>query len=118
MLTFFGKALRKFRIDRGLLLKDMANALGFTAAFLSAIEMGRKKIPENLLGKLKNIYSLDDETVQQFRSAAEKSAEEVVMRVKGLSEQDQDLVMCFAKKFYSFSEIKKQGILKFLQEDE
>ncbi len=47
MLTEFGKAIRKIRLDKGEILKDMAKRLGISSAFLSAVENGRKNVPEN-----------------------------------------------------------------------
>ena len=38
MLTNFGKALRKLRIDNNELLKDMALKLEVTVSYLSAVE--------------------------------------------------------------------------------
>jgi transcriptional regulator with XRE-family HTH domain len=69
----FGKALRKLRIDRNLLLKDMADALGYSSAFLSAVEMGRKKIPADLIQRLETLYSLNPIEIESLRKAAEKS---------------------------------------------
>ena len=43
MLTALGKFLRKLRIDNGEILKDMADKLGVTASFLSAVENGKKQ---------------------------------------------------------------------------
>ena len=43
MLTSIGRFLRKLRIDHGEILKDMADALGVSSAFLSAVENGKKK---------------------------------------------------------------------------
>lgn len=39
MATNYGKVLRKIRVDRDELLKDMAGKLGITSAYLSSIEM-------------------------------------------------------------------------------
>ena len=47
MLTPFGQIVRKKRIDKFLTLKEMADALGVSSAFLSAVEMGRKAIPDD-----------------------------------------------------------------------
>ena len=55
MLTAFGKALRKIRIDRNLLLKDMADGLGCSSPFLSAIESGTKKIPDDMIERISNV---------------------------------------------------------------
>ena len=47
MLTSIGRFLRKLRIENGEILKDMAEALGVSSAFLSAVENGKKKMPES-----------------------------------------------------------------------
>jgi len=46
MITEYGKFLRKLRIDQGQILKTMAEKLGVSSAFLSAVENGKKKIPK------------------------------------------------------------------------
>ena len=47
MLTEFGKCLRKIRIDKAELLKDMAEKLQVTSAYLSAVEHGKREIPDD-----------------------------------------------------------------------
>ena len=51
-ITEFGKAVRKARIDAGVTLVGMADELGTTTSFLSAMEMGRKKIPASWVEKM------------------------------------------------------------------
>lgn len=46
MLTRFGKQLRKLRIDREERLKDMADRLNVTTAYLSAVENGKRTVPD------------------------------------------------------------------------
>ena len=48
MLTSLGKFLRKIRIDNDEYLKDMADKLGVTVSFLSAVENGKKKESNHL----------------------------------------------------------------------
>ena len=47
-MTDFAKALRILRIERGEVLKDMADKLGITSSYLSAIECGKRKIEHAL----------------------------------------------------------------------
>ena len=42
MITSLGRFLRKLRIDQGEILKDMADKLGVSVSFLSAVENGKK----------------------------------------------------------------------------
>ncbi len=46
-VTEFGKFSRKLRIENDELLRDMANKLGVTASYLSAVEIGKRNIPKN-----------------------------------------------------------------------
>ena len=48
-LTPFGIAVRKLRLDKHLRLLDVAKLLDCSAAFLSAIETGRKSIPDGFV---------------------------------------------------------------------
>jgi transcriptional regulator with XRE-family HTH domain len=46
MLTPFGKKVRKLRIDVGVTLKSMADAMGVTSSYLSAIETGKRAVTD------------------------------------------------------------------------
>ena len=72
-VTEFGKILRKMRIDSSEVLGDMAEKLGVSAAYLSAIEVGRRDIPENLIQKIVSVYNLgkDEERLLYEKKASE-----------------------------------------------
>ena len=48
MITEFGKILRIIRINCGDSAKDMSEKLGISASYLSAIENGKRNVPDNL----------------------------------------------------------------------
>ena len=48
-MTPFGERLRQLRAERGIALKDMAEALGVSAAYLSALEHGRRGRPTHAM---------------------------------------------------------------------
>lgn len=58
MLTDFGRILRKIRIDCDEILKDMTEKLNVSAAYLSAVEMGKRNIPEHWVNKIAEFYNL------------------------------------------------------------
>ena len=60
-LNDFGKELRKLRIDKSELLKDMADRLDVSPAFISAVETGRKAIPAGFVARIAAAYDLGDE---------------------------------------------------------
>ena len=48
-MTPFGERLRQLRAERGLSLKQMAEALGVSGAYLSALEHGRRGRPTHAM---------------------------------------------------------------------
>lgn len=115
MATPYGKAVRKLRIDVGVRLKDMADALGVKSAYLSAVESGRKRITDKLV----------NDTVAFFEGAGVKNAEGIRCKLSNLVEQsqpeykfdlngkndtDRELVVAFARRFSDLSTDKKKEI--------
>jgi len=73
MLTPFGKFCRKLRIDKGELLKDMADKLGVTPSYLSAVERGKRNIPKDWFEKISNIYLLNQSQRDTLFDVIQKS---------------------------------------------
>lgn len=115
MLTTFGKVLRDIRNERGLLLKDMADALDCSSPFLSAVETGSKSIPSNMVDIICKKYNLDNATCENLRQAAELSAKEVKIDINNFSDTDKNLVLAFARNFNSLDEIKKRKLRDMLK---
>lgn len=96
-MTSLGIALRKLRLDRHELLRDMAKKLGVTSAFLSAVETGRKKAPKRLVSKVCELYELDGREQQEILTAAELSMQEVKIDLTNVSSSQQEVAVSFAK---------------------
>lgn len=97
MLTEFGKALRKIRIDRQQLLRDMADKLGVSSAYLSAVETGKRRIPQDWVSKIASIYSLSCEEQADLQSAADNSVFDVTISLVNASEQKRNAVLSFVR---------------------
>ncbi len=96
MLTPFGLALRKLRLERRLRLLDMAKKLGLSSAFLSGVETGRKPIPRTLITNIAAEFSLSAAEVEKLRRAEDKTKKEV--KLDQISEAHRELVAAFARK--------------------
>jgi transcriptional regulator with XRE-family HTH domain len=94
--TEFGKVVRMARIEAGVKLSEMADALEVSAAFLSGLETGRKKIPEDWLLKIgqyiRNDLHIAAPNLEVAAAVANKS-----VNLDGLSPQHQMLVAGFAR---------------------
>lgn len=58
--TKYGTELWRIRCIRNELLKNMADKIGYTSSYLSAIENGYKDIPEGLTDLIRIHYDLRD----------------------------------------------------------
>lgn len=103
MLTEFGKLLRKIRIDKGLLLKDMAGALSISPAYLSAVETGKKPIPDDFVGRIARFfdYTKDSDDYIALEDSASMSKGEASM--KHLPQKHQQAVLAFARNLGSLN---------------
>lgn len=114
-ISKFGKALRNLRMDRGELLKDMAQKLGVTSSYLSAVEVGKRKIPENWIDRIASEYRLSAMEIYQLREAAAQSASEIKIDLGNASASKRDLAYAFAREFKDLSDDQHQAILRVLQ---
>jgi len=115
MLTPLGKALRKLRIDRGLRLLDMAKDLGISAAYLSSIEMGRKRVPDDLVKKIVRRYELDRATERQLEADAAMSIRSLEIDLKGSGDKTRELALYLSRKFEAIGDIEAERALESLR---
>jgi transcriptional regulator with XRE-family HTH domain len=115
MLTSLGKFLRKLRIDRGEILKDMADKLGVTASFLSAVENGKKKMPSSWNSKICELYNLDAAQKSEFTTAIADTEESIEMNFFEASLGKRELAVSFARKFHDINDEQAEAIKKILQ---
>jgi HTH-type transcriptional regulator, competence development regulator len=102
MLTSFGKAVRKLRIDRGWLLREMADGVGVASSFLSAVETGRKPVPDDLVDRISEWGRLSEEEEQSLYRAFAVSAKEFRLRARAdMSLEDREAAALLARTFGS-----------------
>jgi transcriptional regulator with XRE-family HTH domain len=80
-MTPFGKAMRKIRIDRDLLLGEVADMLGVSSSYLSQIETGKKPIPDGLADKVATRIKLTAEEALSLKRDAAVSSNEFTIRL-------------------------------------
>lgn len=100
-LTPFGVELRKLRVEKDLRLLDLAERLGISAAMVSAIETGRKPIPDGFVNKVSSTVGLTTSEIRTLRSAKEQTRKEV--RVENLKPEQREMVAAFARNIENLS---------------
>ena len=82
--TPIGKYLRKYRIDAGLNLKEMAEKIGISSAYLSSIEIGKKRCSDDFLNTLMVHYP--DMNHDTLKALIQVSQPTYKLNLKGCSE--------------------------------
>lgn len=117
MLTEFGKSIRKIRLDKGILLKEMAESLGITPSYLSSIEHGKRKVPKGLIESLVKNFNLSREQEDELIESARKSALSIKIELSGRDAKTMEFANAFARKFDNLSDNQVEEIMKVLKED-
>ena len=102
-LTKFGKALRKIRIDRELTLGMLADKVGTSAAFISALERG-KPVPSDFIAKAAQVMDLTDQEILALQEGAALQLKEVRISMTNRSDQARVAAMAFARRFETMSD--------------
>ncbi|WP_162240209.1 XRE family transcriptional regulator [Methylobacterium sp. Leaf93] len=96
MLTPFGIAIRKLRLDQGMRLLDLAETMNRTSAFLSAVETGKKPIPRGYVAEVADAMSLSECDRRLLQRAADESKDKV--STENMSADQRALVAAFARR--------------------
>ncbi|MCD7722657.1 MAG: helix-turn-helix domain-containing protein [Clostridiales bacterium] len=115
MLTNIGKFLRKLRIDNGEILKDMAEALGVSSSFLSAVENGKKKMPASWTTKLAELYSFNEAQSEELHEAVIDTNNAIELNLQNATPNNRALAISFAREFDSLDYETSKKILEILK---
>ena len=118
MLTEFGKEIRKLRIDLGITLFEMAQATGISSAFLSAMENGKKSVPDSYIDVLANQFEYVRNAKERFLTLADKTTKEVRINLEGSESAANELATAFARNFSELSDDQVAKIKSILNQKE
>lgn len=91
-MTPFGARLRRMRAERGIALKDMAEALNVSSAYLSALEHGKRGKPTwFLVQRIIAYFNVIWDEAEELQRLAEVSDPRVVIDTAGLSPEATEL---------------------------
>lgn len=118
-MTPFGMFMRKLRLEKGLLLKDIATLTDVSSAYLSALEHGKKGVPSaDFVSQLENKLKLNASQRHELRRAVRDSATNLAIPPKS-KPFTYETVHAFARKLPSLSERQLRDIKQILdQKDE
>jgi transcriptional regulator with XRE-family HTH domain len=116
-MTPFGAKLRELRRLKGVSQKEMAAALGVSAAYLSALEHGHRGVPNwAMVQKIIGYFNVIWDEAEELEKLAACSDPRVVIDTAGLSPQATALANLLAERIASLDEERIAGISKLLDE--
>ena len=115
MRTSIGEFLRKLRLTKEQRLKDMAEILGVTSAFLSAVENGKKNMPNSWVEIIKDEYLLTNEQCEEMMKKAMESQNIISLNMNNVSNLNRELAVSFARQFDEIDEETSKQILNVLR---
>ncbi len=120
MLTQFGKEIRKLRIDHQppLKLKDLADAIDVSSAYLSAVETGNKTPSPSLVDKIADKLKVDQVRRKELHSLARESQKVVQLDLSESTNQAKELAVAFARRFTSLNEGDMERLMQIIERDQ
>jgi transcriptional regulator with XRE-family HTH domain len=114
-MTPFGAKLRLLRAERGLSLKDLANALEVSSAYLSSLEHGRRGRPSwYLIQRTLAYFNLIWDDAEELVALARQSHPRVVIDTSGLEPNATAVANRLADRIATLPEEKLRQILDLL----
>ena len=118
-MTPFGLRVRALREEKGVTQKEMAAALGVSAAYLSALEHGRRGVPSwPLIQKIVGYFNIIWDEAEDLQNLAAASHPRVIVDTIGLSPAATLLANRLAGTIASLSEADISQLLGQLDEME
>ena len=114
-MTPFGAKLRELRAARGVTLKAMAEAIGVSAAYLSALEHGRRGAPTwYLVQRIITFFNVIWDEAEELERLAEDSDPRITVDTAGLSPRATQLANRLARQIGTLGESEITAMLGLL----
>lgn len=111
-MTPFGAKLRDMRAARGITLKQMAEGLQISAAFLSALEHGKRGRPSPILVRqICTFFHIIWEEADELERLARISHPRAIIDTAGLSPRATELANTLAERIGELDEVELEALL-------
>ncbi|MBR6985239.1 MAG: helix-turn-helix domain-containing protein [Ruminococcus sp.] len=113
--TKFGEFMRVLRVQHHEVMGDVAKLLGVSTPFLSAVENGRKNVPDEWFDIIAEHYALSDNEIADMKMAAENSRNQVKITLSKSENYQREVALQFARSFDGIDEDTAEKIMALLK---
>ena len=116
--TKYGEFVRVLRIKHHEVMGDMAEILGASLPFISAVENGKKNVPADWVSKLVDHYHLTASEKEKLEEAIEESRAQYKIDSKKAGNVQRKAVLAFARAFDDLDDDTAMKIMELLSKKE
>ena len=114
-LTAFGKFSRIKRIELGLTMDFVANELGVTKAYLSAVELGKTNPRWHWVEVLTSAYELNSKEVEKLQLSLMRSTNAVRINLMGKTPKAKKLTLLLQERIQDLTDDQCEQIIQLLE---
>lgn len=112
--TKFGEFMRVQRIKHHEVMGDIATLLNVKVSFVSAVESGKKNVPEEWISKIIEHYHLSMEEQKELNDSVEESRTQVKMNLTSATSCQRRVALQFQRSFEEIDEDTAKAIIELL----
>lgn len=116
--TKYGEFIRILRVKNHEVMGDTAKLLGCMVPFVSAVECGKKNVPDTWVPILIEHYNLSDKEIKELYEAIEDSKTQVKLNLIPATNSQRRLAIQFQRTFEKMDDKTANAILKILDAEE
>lgn len=116
--TKYGEFIRIQRVKHHEVMGDTAKLFGVKIPFVSAVETGKKNVPENWIPILIEHYSLSADEQQELLEAVEASKTQIKLNMLDTAIHQRKLAVQFQRSFDKLDEETANAIFELLRKED
>lgn len=118
MISRFGVCVKALREKHHDTLKTLSQKLNISLPYLSAMEVGRRLVPIDIIKKIKEIYNLTEKEYDDLFIATMETNQHVDLELSKMGEAQREVSMAFARKIENADPKLIEKLRKALATDE
>ena len=113
--TRYGEFMRILRIKNHEVMGNMAEVLGASLPFISAVENGKKNVPKEWIDKIIQHYNLNNSEQEELMASIEESKTQTKIDMTNKGKIQRMAAVQFARSFDDMDEETAQKIIDLLK---
>jgi len=116
--TSYGEYMRILRIKNHEVMGDTAKLLGVKIPFVSAVESGKRNVPENWIPIIIDHYQLDGVQQAELITAIDNSKTQMKINLSNANNLQRKVAFQFQRSFESLDEKTAEAIMEILNKED